>query len=199
MVFQSDPYRVLLVSAGEKFNASALALLPNTDFWPVTVAGNLSRARRHGVNAEYDLVIVNAPLPDGLGTDFAVEVSEETDAAVLLLIRHELYEETHAKLLPSGVMVLSKPTNTQMLTQEIRSLCAMRERLRAVRQHQATVEERIEEIRLVNRAKWLLIAHEGLTEPEAHRLISKTAMDRHSSKRAVAEEMIRRYEKQSCQ
>ena len=194
MVFQSDPYRVLLVSAGEKFNASALALLPNTDFWPVTVAGNLSSARRHGVNAEYDIVIVNAPLPDGLGTDFAVEVSEETDAAVLLLIRHELYEETHAKLLPSGVMVLSKPTNTQMLTQEIRSLCAMRERLRAVRQHQATVEERIEEIRLVNRAKWLLIAHEGLTEPEAHRLISKTAMDRHSSKRAVAQEILQKYE-----
>ena len=192
MVFQSDPYRVLLVSAGEKFNASILALLPNTDFWPVTIAGNLSRARRLGVNAQHDLVIVNAPLPDGLGTEFAVEVSEETDAAVLLLIRHELYEirhelyeETHAKLLPSGVMVLSKPTNTQMLTQQIRSLCAMRERLRAMRQHQATVEEKIEEIRIVNRAKWLLIAHEGLTEPEAHRHISKTAMDRHQSKREV--------------
>lgn len=198
MVFQSDPYRVLLVSAGEKFNTSILALLPNTDFWPVTIAGNLSRARRLGVNAQHDLVIVNAPLPDGLGTEFAVEVSEETDAAVLLLIRHELYEETHAKLLPSGVMVLSKPTNTQMLTQQIRSLCAMRERLRAMRQHQATVEEKIEEIRIVNRAKWLLIAHEGLTEPEAHRHISKTAMDQHRSKREVAEEIIRTYENQSC-
>ena len=193
MVFQSDPYRVLLVSAGEKFNASLLALLPNTDFWPVTVAGSLSRARRLGVAAQHDLVIVNAPLPDGLGADYAVEVSEGTDAAVLLLIRHELYEETHAKVLPSGVMTLSKPTNTQMLTQEIRSLCAMRERLRAMREHQATVEEKIEEIRLVNRAKWLLIAHEGMTEPEAHRHISKAAMDRHKAKREIAGEIIRRY------
>ena len=199
MVFQSDPYRVLLVSAGEKFNASLTALLPNTDFWPVTVAGSLSHARRLGVAAQHDLVIVNAPLPDGLGADYAVEVSEGTDAAVMLLIRNELYEETHAKVLPSGVMTLSKPTSTQMLTQEIRSLCAMRERLRAMRAHQATVEEKIEEIRLVNRAKWLLIAHEGLTEPEAHRHISKAAMDRHISKQAVAQEILERYENQSCQ
>ena len=194
MVFQSDPYRVLLVSAGEKFNASALALLPNTDFWPVTVAGSLSTARRLGVNAQYDLVLVNAPLPDGIGVEFAAEVSEETDAAVLLLIRQELYEETHAKVLPSGVMTLAKPTNTQMLTQSIRSLCAMRERLRVMRQHQTTVEEKIDEIRLVNRAKWLLIAHEGLTEPEAHRLISKTAMDRHKTKREIAQELLQKYE-----
>ena len=194
VVFQSDPYSVLLVSAGEKFNTAALALLPNTDFWPVTIAGSLSRARRLGVEAQYDLVIVNTPLPDGLGVDLATEISAETDAAVLLLIRSELYEETHAKVLPSGVMTLSKPTSTPMLAQSLRALCAMRERLRAVRDRQATVEEKIEEIRLVNRAKWLLIEREGLTEPEAHRLIMREAMDSHRTKRAVAQEILRKYE-----
>ena len=99
MVFQSDPYSVLLVSAGEKFNTAALALLPNTDFWPVTIAGSLSRARRLGVEAQYDLVIVNTPLPDGLGVDLAMEISAETDAAVLLLIRSELYEHVVEALL----------------------------------------------------------------------------------------------------
>ncbi|MBQ6404375.1 MAG: ANTAR domain-containing protein, partial [Oscillospiraceae bacterium] len=59
---------------------------------------------------------------------------------------------------------------------------------------QTTVEEKIDEIRLVNRAKWLLIAHEGLTEPEAHRLISKTAMDRHRTKREIAQEILQKYE-----
>ena len=193
MVFQSDPYSVLLVSAGEKFNTAALSLLPNTDFWPVTIAGSLSRARRLGVEAQYDLVIVNTPLPDGLGVDLAMEVSAETDAAVLLLIRGDLYEETHAKVLPSGVMTLSKPTSTPMLAQSLRALCAMRERLRAVRERQATVEEKIEEIRAVNRAKWLLIERLGMTEGEAHRYIEKQAMDLRQSIRAAAENVIRTY------
>ena len=63
MVFQSDPYSVLLVSASEKLNAAVLPLLPGTDFWPVTAVGSLSRAKRLLLQQRYDLVIVNSPLP----------------------------------------------------------------------------------------------------------------------------------------
>ena len=183
MVFQSDPYSVLLVSASEKLNAAVLPLLPGSDFWPVTAVGSLSRAKRLLLQQRYDLVIVNSPLPDGMGTDFAVKLCSETDAAVALLIRSELYEETNAATLPSGVVVVSKPTNSQLLLQVIRGLCAMRER-------QTTVEEKMEEIRLMNKAKWLLIEREGLTEQQAHERILRTAMERRTGKRAVAAEII---------
>lgn len=192
MVFQSDPYSVLLVSASEKLNTAVLPLLPGSDFWPVTAASSLSRAKRLLVQQSYDIVIVNAPLPDGMGTDFAMKLCGETDAAIALLIRHDLYEETNAKALPAGVVVVSKPTNSQLLLQVIRGLCAMRERLRAMRERQTTVEEKMEEIRRMNRAKWLLIEREGLTEQEAHQRILKTAMERRISKRQAAEEIIRR-------
>ena len=49
------------------------------------------------------------------------------------------------------------------------------------------------EIRLVNRAKWLLITELKMEEPQAHRFIEKQAMDRCVSRRAVAEEIIRTY------
>jgi response regulator NasT len=51
------------------------------------------------------------------------------------------------------------------------------------------MEDKMEEIRLVNKAKWLLISNEGLLEPEAHRYLEKEAMDRCISKKAVAEEL----------
>ena len=143
MVFQSDPYSVLLVSASEKFNQVTLPLLPMTDYWPVTVVGSVSEARRTLSGTDFDLVIVNASARDQHGVRLAMEISAETDAAVLLLIPHEIYEETYAKTLPYGVVTLSKPTNTQMLGQNLRMLCAMRERLRRVRQKQITVEEKI--------------------------------------------------------
>ena len=194
MVFQSDPYSVLLVSASEKFNTATLSLLPMTDYYPVTVTGSVSDARRRMLGGGYDLVIVNAPLPDDLGVDFAVEVCSESDAGVLLLIRSELYEETYCQVLPAGVITLSKPTNLQMISQSLRVLCAVRERLRGMRQSQATVEEKIEEIRVINRAKWLLIECLHMTEPEAHRHITRQAMEQRLSKKEVAESIIRTYQ-----
>ena len=55
------------------------------------------------------------------------------------------------------------------------------------------MEEKIEEIRLVNRAKWLLIECLGMTEPEAHRYIEKQSMDQRISKREAAEAVIKTY------
>ena len=146
------------------------------------------------VDSAFDLILVNAPLPDDMGIDFAAEACAGSDAGVLLLIKSELYEETYYKVLPAGVIALPKPTSTQMVSQSLRVLCAIRERLRGVRQHQATVEEKIEELRLVNRAKWLLIECLHMTEPDAHRYITRQAMEERTSKREIAESIIRTYQ-----
>ena len=82
----------------------------------------------------------------------------------------------------------------QALGQALRLLCAGRERLRGMRRHEATVEERIEEIRLVNRAKLLLIQCLHMTEPEAHRYITRQAMEQRTSKHEIAESIIRTYQ-----
>ena len=92
------------------------------------------------------------------------------------------------------MLTLSKPTTMTMVAQSLRVLCATRERLRKVEERQATVEEKIEEIRLVNRAKWLLIQYLSMTETDAHRYIEKQAMDLRTSKRRVAEDIIQTYQ-----
>ncbi len=51
----------------------------------------------------------------------------------------------------------------------------------------------MEEIRLVNRAKWLLIRELGMEEPEAHRYIEKEAMNRSLTKREIAKQIIQTY------
>jgi len=54
-------------------------------------------------------------------------------------------------------------------------------------------EEQAAEIRLTNRAKWLLIGKEGMTEQEAHHFIEKRAMDSCSPRKKIALEIIHRY------
>ena len=93
-----------------------------------------------------------------------------------------------------GVMVLGVPASTQMVAQSLRMLCAARERLRRMEEKQATVEEKIEEIRMVNRAKWLLIERLQMNEGEAHRYIEKQAMDMRLPRKEIAENIIKTYQ-----
>ena len=72
-------------------------------------------------------------------------------------------------------------------------MSALRERMRKSVKKEISVEEKMEEIRLVNRAKWLLIEEIKMDEPAAHRYIEKQAMDRCVSRREIAEEIIRTY------
>ena len=58
---------------------------------------------------------------------------------------------------------------------------------------QQSVEEKIAEIRLVNRAKWLLIECLGMTEADAQRYMEKQSMDQRISQRQAAENIIRTY------
>ena len=194
MVFQSTTYSVLFVSASEKFNSSASGLLPSTDFWPVTAAGSVAEARRKCIGGNFDLIIINSPLPDDSGLRFAEDVCAESDAAVLVLIPNGHYTEVFYRVLPSGVLVLGKPAEAQSFLHAVQSLCAVRERIRNLRRRQATVDGTIDDIRIVNRAKWALIEHEGMTEPEAHRHLTRQAMEQRISKRSLAESILRKYE-----
>ena len=169
MVFGARGYAVLLVSASEKFNSTLRGLLPAGEFWPLDCASGAAQARRKLLETSYDLVIINAPLPDDFGVRLALEVC--------------------TKVTEYGVLTVSKPAPLQLVRQSLRVLCATRERLRRMEERQATVEEKIEEIRLVNRAKWLLIERRGMTEAEAHRYIEKEAMDRRISRRELALEL----------
>ncbi len=193
MVFRERTYAVLIVSASEKFTESARALLPPTDYWPVGSVNSTGAARRRRLGAGCDRVLIQTPLRDEFGSRFAMDVCRSSGAGVLLLVKKDLYDDVYARVMEAGVMVLPVPTSTQIVTQTLRILCAARERLRRMEEKQATVEEKIEEIRLVNRAKWLLIERLQMTEAEAHRYVEKQAMDLRLSRKEVAENIINTY------
>ena len=72
-------------------------------------------------------------------------------------------------------------------------MCSVRERLRRIKKKTVSLEEKMEEIRLVNRAKWALIKSCHMTEENAHRYIQKQAMDLCLSKKETAENILKTY------
>lgn len=193
MIFREDTYGVLLVSASDKFNTVTASLLSGAEFWPVTVVKTAGEAHRRLLESQYDIVLVNTPLPDEFGTQLAEDACAKTHAGVMLLARRELHDEIYYKVMESGVITLPKPTSEAAMTQMLRTLCSVRERLRRAEERQVSVEKKIEELRLVNRAKWLLIERLHMTEEDAHQYIRRQAMDGRVTQREAAEDILRTY------
>lgn len=193
MEFTERRYSVLLVSSSPKFNESMLALLPESRFYPVAAVSDVSSARRRLLESKYDIVIINAPLPDDFGTRLALNICDNSGAGVLLLVKAEHYPDINGRVSPFGVLVLPKPTTSQAVSQSLQLLCGTRERLRRMEQKTASIEEKMEEIRIINRAKLLLMEQLKMTEKEAHRFIEKQAMDRCVTRITIAQSILSTY------
>ena len=193
MSLKERVYSVLIVSAAESFNDALSALLPNSKYSPTHFVSNISAAKRALAERAFDFVIINSPLPDDIGTRFAIDTGSSKETVVLLMVRAELQAEIYDKVAEHGVFVLPKPTSKPTMAIALSWLSSAREKLRKTEKKTLSIEEKMEEIRIVNRAKWLLIGELKLDEPEAHRYIEKQAMDRCVSKRVVAEEIIKTY------
>ena len=184
-------YSVLSVAAAEKFHTSLRQLLPSGRYDPVHSAFDAAEARRRILESRYDIIVISAPLRDEFGTHLAQHFAENSGAGILLLVKPEYYSDVSAQVTPLGVLTLAKPTSPQLMLQCMELLCGTRERLRRMEQQSASIEDKMAEIRLVNRAKWVLIEKQGMSEQDAHRYIEKQAMDRCVSKRVIAEEILR--------
>ena len=193
MSLQERIYSVLVVSSAEKFNNALPDVLPETRYQPVRLVSSVSSGRRAWSERSYDMLIINSPLPDDAGVRFAIDTASSSDTAVMLLLRSEVYDEVTERVSEHGIFTLSKPFTRSNLSLSLRWMEAMRERLRRLEKKAVSFEEKMEEIKLVNRAKWILIDELKMDEPQAHRYIEKQAMDRCIQKRDVAMEIIRTY------
>ena len=186
-------YSILVVSAAEKLNTALSSLLPESRFQPVRFVSSAAAGRRAWSEMNYDFVIVNSPLPDEPGVRFAIDTAVAAGTVVLLLVPADLHDEIRDRVSGEGVFTLSKPLSRPTVILALDWMESAREKLRRLEKKTLSVEEKMEEIRLVNRAKWTLISELKMEEPQAHRYIEKQAMDRCITRKKVAEEIIRTY------
>ena len=152
-----------------------------------------SDARCKLLENQYDFVIVNAPLRDEFGSRLCIDVSRNNGTIAAIFAANDTYDEIYAKVAVHGVFVLHKPTSKTLVSQAVSLMVCARERLRSLEKKVGNTESKLDEIRIVNKAKWLLIDQEGLSEADAHKYIEKSAMDSGITKRLAAQMIIDKY------
>lgn len=147
-------------------------------------------ARRKLDFFEPELILVNAPLQDELGIEFVLDIADITDAGIIILVKHEYLEEMQYKLEKVGALILPKPINRTMLLQTAKFASQSRKSIKGLKSQNDDLEKRIQDRKVIEKAKWILVEKMNMTEPQAHRYIQKRAMDTRTSQIKVAEEII---------
>ena len=174
--------RALIVSAGASSNEYIAARLTEMGYSRPVIIPSGAEARRRMTESDFELIVVNSPLPDEFGHEVCINAVEKTDAGVVFLVKAAQAEQLLGPLSEQGVLLLSKPFSTAFFV------------LLRARQENARLQEKIAQVRLVSRAKCCLVEHEHMTEAEAHRYIEKQAMDTRRDRTEIAQEVLENYE-----
>ncbi len=186
-------HSVLIVSGTQKGAAYIAEMLSRSEFFPVTTASNGGEARRLLLQNSYDLVIINTPLPDEFGHALAEHATEQAATGALLIVKSELFDQVSAQAEACGVLTVQKPVSKTLFYQALRLMLATQNRWRRLDSENRRLQTKMEEIRIVARAKCILVEYLRMSEQQAHRYIEKQAMDMRTSKRSVAESILKTY------
>lgn len=184
----------LIISSTEKSIKFISDMLVELAFGKILTVSSGGEARRLFIEKDFDLCIINAPLIDESGESLAKDIADIGVSEVILLLKSELFDEVSQNVEEFGVMSISKPVSRSFLWNALKFLKANHKRIEKKQDENKKLQEKIEDIRIVDRAKCILISQYKMTESDAHRCIEKQAMDMRVTKRAIAEYILKYYE-----
>ena len=188
--------RVLLVSNSEQSAASLSQLLRSEGYVKITTSFSAYSARdiANQGDEEYDLICINAPLPDENGIELSREFAATTRSSVVIIVPQKNADEVNDLLTEHGVLVIAKPINRHLLHHYLQFTDCFRTRILRVERENQRLKNMVEDIKIIDRAKLLLVTCLNMSESQAHKYLEKQAMDLRTSKLSVAKQVISTYE-----
>ncbi len=182
--------RVLVVEDEALIRLDLTEMLSEEGYVIAGEAGDGEQAVELARELRPDLVIMDVKMPKVDGIAAAALIVEERIAPVVMLTafsQRDLIEQAR----DAGAMAyLVKPFARHELVPAIELAVSRFAEKRALEDEVATLTDRLETRKVVDRAKGLLMTRQKMTEPEAFRWIQRTAMDRRTTMKAVATAVV---------
>ena len=144
--------------------------------------------------SKFDSVIISTPLSDEFGLDLVADIAKDTKNGVVVLAKREIADEVQKKIRFTGAFVLPRPFNKALLVQTIKLAEVAHIGMAKLEEENRQLSQQLSDMKIVNRAKSMLMQYLNLTEEQAHRHIQKQAMDLRKKQRAVAEDILKTYQ-----
>ena len=184
--------KTLLVTNSEQSAAALSKLVEEEGYEDITVSYAAYAAEQQ--EDEFDLVSINGPLVGENGISLATRFANTTRASVVIIIPKSSADKVSDMLNEKGVLVISRPINRHLFHHYLLFADCFRSRLLRVERENDKLKHMVEDLKIIDRAKLLLVTCLNMSEEQAHRYLEKQAMDLQTSKLAVAKQVIRTYQ-----
>jgi two-component system, response regulator PdtaR len=186
----ATPLTVLVVEEAALIRLDLAEMLTEEGYVVAGEAGDGEQAVELARQLRPDLVIMDIKMPKVDGIAAAATIVDERIAPVVMLTAFS-QRELITQARDAGAMAyLVKPFARHELVPAIELAVSRFAEKRALEDEVATLGERLETRKVVDRAKGLLMTRQQMTEPEAFRWIQRTAMDRRTTMKAVATAVV---------
>ena len=186
----ATPRRVLIAEDEALIRLDLSEMLREEGYDVVGEAGDGQEAVELAEALRPDLVIMDVKMPRRDGIDAASEIAAKRIAPIVILTafsQRDLVEKAR----DAGAMAyLVKPFSASDLIPAIELAMSRFAEITGLESEVADLTERLETRKLVERAKGILQAKHGMTEPEAFSWMQRAAMDRRTSMKRVAEVVL---------
>ncbi|MQA07424.1 MAG: response regulator [Pseudonocardiaceae bacterium] len=186
--------RVLVAEDEALIRLDLVEMLREEGYEVVGEAGDGAQAVELATELKPDLVILDIKMPKQDGIEAASAIAGERIAPVVILTAFSQRELVDRAREAGAMAYLVKPFAKHDLVPAVEVAVSRFAEVQALENEVAGLSERLETRKAVERAKGLLMSRQQLSEPEAFRWIQRTAMDRRTTMRAVADAVVESFD-----
>lgn len=148
-----------------------------------TVAAQVASGREaieRAVQVTPDVVLLDVHMPDGSGIEAAEQITQtQPGVAVVLFSGDQSLSLTDRDIeATAAIAFLPKPTPPKMLDSTIRMAVSRARELSTAKRDATDARQQLENRKLIERAKGILMRRTGTSEQEAYRILQRTSQDR---------------------
>lgn len=127
-----------------------------------------------------DVVLLDVHMPDGSGIEAAELIAQQSPGTAVVLFSgdHSFILSDREVDSTRAIAYLPKPTPPNVLDATLRMAVARARTLREAQEDASTAKTRLEERKLIERAKGILMRRTGSSEQEAYSILRRTSQDR---------------------
>ena len=137
-----------------------------------------------------DILLINFDMPDMTGLEASRIVGDENLCSIILLVNSDQREFCIGRVEDYDITMFVKPINRIALLSTIDTVVQSRIRIRKLSDELFTLKRGMEERKLVERAKGILMKKKSISEAEAYRRIQKMSMDSRVSMKDIAQKIV---------
>jgi two-component system, response regulator PdtaR len=184
------PPRVLVAEDEALIRLDLVEMLHEEGYQVVGEAADGEQAVLLAGELNPDLVIMDVKMPKKDGIEAASQIASQRIAPVVILTAFSQRDLVERARDAGAMAYLVKPFGKRDLVPAVELAMSRFAELQALEAEVAGLTEQLATRKVIDRAKGLLMTRNGMTEPEAFRWIQRTAMDRRSTMKAIAEAVL---------